>query len=496
MQPIVFVFFSEREKKTLNAILDLALSSASALGGSLFLKEGDALVLMAGKGVYARHLGEEKKASFSTHVFETGRPLFVEDTRNTRPERKYSLLLPIRDNEGRTIGVLSLNRATQPFTEGEYENLSSVVANIALLLEENTLRRHREKLVIVLSEIINFFGSTVGLRGEKAIFERVFQAVRLLLRVQQGAFFKVSAKRPYRVFSHDFPRNLSFKALHIPEDVLSNKDMPNILPRGDGNFLLVVPFSLSVNRSNFVFVSFFGEYLDPLDGLVLSIIFRLGEMHLEHLVLFRKNEKLVRERERNRIARELHDGLAQILTSIQFYLHFLQEEKDLASSEVYEKLRSLVRLGIEESRSILSELRGKPISREESLRRIEEMTRVFAEGSFSLHLDLAISSPFLPLRLFQGLFFILQEALSNIQKHAQAQNVWVEIREKNDSLFCRVKDDGVGFQKDEFGVRDDLSHFGLTNLRERVRLLGGKAQIVSSPLQGTEIRIKIPLYEV
>jgi signal transduction histidine kinase len=493
---IVFLLFSEREKKTLNAILDLALSSAFALGGSLFIKEGEGLFLVAGKGVYAHHLGEEKKASFSAHVFETGRPLFVEDVRNTRPERKYSLLLPIRDSEGKTIGVLSLNRATQPFTEEDWENLNSVVANIALLLEENTLRRHREKLIIVLSEIINFFGTSANLLEEKAIFERMFRAVRLLLRVQQGAFFKISAQRPYRVFSHDFPKALNFKALHIPQDVLLNKDMPAVVPWDGGSFLLVVPFSLSVNRNSFVFVSFLGERLDPLDGLVLSIIFRLGEMHLEHLVLFRKNERLVREKERNRMARELHDGLAQILTSIQFYLHFLQEEKDIASSEVYEKLRSLVRLGIEESRSILSELRGRPVSREEFQRRIEEMARVFAEGSFSLHLNVEISSASLPLRIFQGLFFILQEALSNVQKHARARDVWLEIREKSNLLLCRVKDNGVGFQKDGVDVYDDLGHFGLVNLKERVRLLGGRMSVTSSPLQGTEIKIRIPLYEV
>jgi signal transduction histidine kinase len=124
------------------------------------------------------------------------------------------------------------------------------------------------------------------------------------------------------------------------------------------------------------------------------------------------------------------------------------------------------------------------------------MARVFAEGSFLLHLNVEISSASLPLRIFQGLFFILQEALSNVQKHARARDVWLEIREKSNLLLCRVKDNGVGFQKDGVDVYDDLGHFGLVNLKERVRLLGGRMSVTSSPLQGTEIKIRIPLYEV
>lgn len=485
--------FSEREKVTLHAVLDLALASCGAEGGSLFLAQDGELFLVAGRGIEVRHFGKGEKAAFSRFVFETGVPLFVQDVQVARPGRRYALLLPIwGSGEKEIIGVLTLNRDTRPFAEEDVVGLSPIVTNIALLLEESILRQHQEKLVFFLSEVVNLFGDVLSYKDEKAIFSRMFLVVQLLLGISSGAFFKLAPKRPYRVFSSHFPRRIRFQDLGFPKDEPLQEGAMHVFPWKGKEQVLFILFSLVAKRARFLFVGFLEKSPNPLDMLVASVIFRLGQMHLEHLVLRREHAELVREEERNRLARELHDGLAQILTSIQFYLHFLREEANLASSDVYKKLSSLVRLGIEESRCILAELKGKPASISQFEAKAREILEVFASEGLRVHLDFNVSFPSLPFRIFHSLSAVIQEALSNVQKHARAQNVWVQIYEEKSMLVCSIRDDGVGFNpkvKKDFG-----EHFGLLSMKERVRLLRGRFHIKSSS-QGTTVLVKIPVGE-
>lgn len=485
------MFFSEREKTTLHAVLDLALASCGASSGSLFLAQNGELFLVAGRGVEARHFGKREEGAFSRFVFATGVPLFIQDAQVTRPGRRYALLMPIRGSNGKEVlGVLALNREAYPFVDADVAHLSPMVTNIALLLEENILRRRQERLIILLSEIVNLFGDVLSCGDEKAVFSRMFLAIRLLLGISSGAFFRLSPKRPYRVFSSHFPKKLRFQDLGSLDDVSLQEGALRVAPWGERGYVLFIPFSLATKRMGFLFVGFLDEPPDPLDALVTSVVFRLGQMHLEHLVLRREHAKLVRGKERNRLARELHDGLAQILTSIQFYLHFLQNEVGLASSDVYKRLSSLVRMGIEESRCILAELKGKPVSAEQFEAKVREILGVFVSGDLAVHFECTLSLPFLPFRVFHGLSAILQEALSNIRKHAKARNAWVKICEERGMLVCTVRDDGIGFHPKMQKVSGE--HFGLLGMKERARLLRGKCSIKSSP-QGTTVTVRIPI---
>lgn len=486
------MFFSEREKTTLYAVLDLALASCGATSGSLFLAQNGELFLVAGRGVEARHFGKREEGAFSRFVFATGVPLFIQDAQVTRPGRRYALLMPIRGNNSKEVlGVLALNRETQPFVDADVAYLSPMVTNISLLLEESILRRRQERLIILLSEIVNLFGDVLSCGDEKAVFSRMFLAIRLLLGVSSGAFFRLSPKRPYRVFSSRFPRRFRFQDLGSSLDGGSLQEgAVHVAPWGEGGHILLIPFSLATKRMGFLFVGFLDNPPDPLDALVTSVVFRLGQMHLEHLVLRREHAKLVRGEERNRLARELHDGLAQILTSMQFYLHFLQSEVDLASSDVYRKLSSLVRMGIEESRCILAELKGKPVSIGQFEAKIREILEVFVSEDLTVHFEHTLSLPFLPFRVFHGLSAIVQEALSNVRKHAKARNAWVKIYEEGDMLVCTVRDDGIGFHPETQKVSGE--HFGLLGMKERARLLRGRCSIKSSS-RGTTVVVRIPM---
>jgi len=97
----------------------------------------------------------------------------------------------------------------------------------------------------------------------------------------------------------------------------------------------------------------------------------------------------------------------------------------------------------------------------------------------------------IPYRVYKMILKILQETLSNIQKHAQANKINIHIMNSKRQMILIVEDNGVGFDPriiDEKGTE----HFGLQNLRERVRILRGKFKIESKPDSGTKIMVKIP----
>jgi signal transduction histidine kinase len=90
------------------------------------------------------------------------------------------------------------------------------------------------------------------------------------------------------------------------------------------------------------------------------------------------------------------------------------------------------------------------------------------------------------------LFRILQEALTNIEKHAKAKSVFVELSIQSDSVLLRVKDDGCGSDFQHTGKRDQKSGMGLANMKERVLLIGGTFDVSSSPNNGVTITVAAP----
>ena len=113
----------------------------------------------------------------------------------------------------------------------------------------------------------------------------------------------------------------------------------------------------------------------------------------------------------------------------------------------------------------------------------------------------------LPAPLEVALFRIVQEALTNVRKHAQAKRVSITLAKKGKMVVLSVQDDGVGFEKQtvppgsssglilEGGWRVPADHFGLIGIQERVMQLGGRLDLTSAPGQGTTLRVEVPLTE-
>ena len=200
--------------------------------------------------------------------------------------------------------------------------------------------------------------------------------------------------------------------------------------------------------------------------------------------------------ERTRIARDLHDGVAQSLAflrmRVDLWEDWLQQDPDRLAQE-FVTLKATLRQQIEELRRAIFALRPMELSQLGFVAALRRYVSEFAEQQvWELELELSDLPTDIPHVLELAAFRFVQEALNNAAKHAQARRVGVTIRQIDAGLQILVRDDGVGFDP---GTQGDLptSHLGLRQLRERATALDGRLTILSRPGAGTEIRVWLPL---
>jgi two-component system sensor histidine kinase UhpB len=206
----------------------------------------------------------------------------------------------------------------------------------------------------------------------------------------------------------------------------------------------------------------------------------------------------VQEEERRHLARELHDEFGQLLSAISLHLH---AARALAGAPALSRLDECARLlqqAGEQVRNLALELRPTMLDTlglEATLRWVAEQhqQRTGCDVQVMGHLPGAPLSPQLAIACFRA----VQEALTNVVRHAAAQHVWIELSQSEDLLELVVRDDGVGFDvpstQEQSARRGSL---GLLGMAERVHLLGGTLEVESERGHGTRIRATFPLSEV
>ncbi|MFP4616168.1 MAG: ATP-binding protein [Thiohalospira sp.] len=228
----------------------------------------------------------------------------------------------------------------------------------------------------------------------------------------------------------------------------------------------------------------------------------LLETVANHVGLVIKNRRLTAEaqrtslmEERNLLAAELHDSIAQCLASVKLQTWMLEEELEKGNLDTSRELVGKVRNGVESGYSNLRELlthfrtrideRGLVPALKSLVATFHEQTGVpvYLQG---LNHDLELD----PDGEIQ-VFHIVQEALANVRKHAQAENVRIMVQEKDDTYHILVEDDGRGMDVDAVDA-DDRAHFGLSIMRERAGRLGGRVEIEGEPGEGVQVLLTFP----
>ncbi len=207
----------------------------------------------------------------------------------------------------------------------------------------------------------------------------------------------------------------------------------------------------------------------------------------------RSEEEAIAE-ERRRIAREIHDGLAQDLVALRMRTRLWHELVDHSPHQMHaeiDALRDLLNDNIREVRRAIFALRPMTLDEQGLYPSLRQFAAEFAEQS-RLHVDLEVKGREvrLPAFLEAVLFRIVQETLHNVARHAQASTVSVELNvEEAETVRLTVRDDGVGFDLAALPEMARRGHLGLKQIRERVEALGGRMEICSQPGRGTEIRV-------
>jgi len=203
------------------------------------------------------------------------------------------------------------------------------------------------------------------------------------------------------------------------------------------------------------------------------------------------------EEERGRIALELHDGPVQSMSSTGLRLgsarRFLRQGETERAAEILAQAESKLGEETQGLRDLMGMLHPPILDERGVESALQDYVREFSkETGIPVHLEAT-----LPERLGRSqetiVYRIVQEALTNVRKHAQAASVAVVLEAQDGRMRLEVADDGVGFEPEEIPALVAQAHFGLMSMRQRAELAGGSCNWVSAPHSGTRIVVSIPL---
>ena len=201
------------------------------------------------------------------------------------------------------------------------------------------------------------------------------------------------------------------------------------------------------------------------------------------------------EEERRRVARDIHDGPAQAIANIVFRAEVCERLIDTDTERAKFELKALrehIRNTLAEIRKIIFDLRPMALDDLGLAPTIRGVLDVFRE-EYGLFTEVAVigKERRLESHVEIGIFRVVQEALNNIVKHAQASSAKVRIEFAAAGVTVLVEDDGKGFEMTEGELPS--GHYGIMGMRERMQLLNGKLSIKSAPRRGTRVMISVPL---
>lgn len=219
-------------------------------------------------------------------------------------------------------------------------------------------------------------------------------------------------------------------------------------------------------------------------ALLESVAFQLGSA-IKRIMLTKQEQEMALVKERNRLARDLHDSVNQLLFSVTLTSRAgVEMSEEPLVKETFKEIQSLTQEALTEMRALIWQLKPKGLETG-----LLEALKGYAE-MLGLELEVKVSGVLqFPSKVEEALFRITQEALNNIRKHAGVKHAQIIIRVTHSDILLVIKDDGRGFSVDS-SVK--LPSMGLQSMRDRTVALGGSIDWVSDLGKGTEILIRLP----
>lgn len=294
---------------------------------------------------------------------------------------------------------------------------------------------------------------------------------------------------------------------HVVPDVAQEPDLQRFDTLRSCRSACLVPLRANMRTYGLMVVAadsagaFSSEQVENLTALANYAIIALHNAQLIFDLKEERNKLISKEEEvRHQLARDLHDGPAQALAAITMNVEFIKRLLERDPQRVIEeldKLSNLAKRTTFEVRTMLFELRPLVLETQGLRVTLEQYLERFKSSSTGAAIVLETADAgdvSLETKTEGTLFNIIQEAVNNALKHAKAQHIYVRLRREGRNLVTVVQDDGLGFDMQAvLRTYERRGSFGLLNIDERARLVGGSAEIQSAPGSGTTVTIIVPI---
>jgi len=238
------------------------------------------------------------------------------------------------------------------------------------------------------------------------------------------------------------------------------------------------------------------EPIDASNRLMLATLGAQLGSAIDKLRLQARDRELAVSEERNLLARELHDSIAQGLAFTNLQIQMLESAIKRQDSTALESTSKMIRKGVQESYDDLRELmvhfRTRIGHQDLDTAIASALNRLAEQTSLVTNFEASGGGAPLDPETETQLLYMVQETFSNIRKHAKAQRVTVNLLRNPEGLIVIIRDDGVGFCAVDKSDGDSQSHMGLEIMRERAMRIGARVTVLSHPGKGTEVRLNLP----
>jgi signal transduction histidine kinase len=478
------------------------------------------------EGMFMRATRLPANASLSGEALRTATPKCVNDIRfDSRVNREYlnvsysrSLLIVPLIARDQPVGVITgTSAAVAAFSDQDISILSLFADQAASAVVNARLFQQAHQQIDelgALHRVSQLVSSSLDL---EEIFQTLYEEVA---RLMPADAFMVALSRPDGLHDFEFiiddgqrfppQRGLSLSPvlsgplangeMLIQRDVTQHPEYPSAHRFGKSDrqtrSVLAAPLMRGDQVIGAITAQSYEEhdYRDP-EARMLRTIASQAAIAIEHARLYRESQNVAVAEERARLAREIHDTLAQGLIGVILCLERLDlsvPDDDQEHRPWIERALELSRSSLEEARRSVRDLRAAPLEGRSLLEAIANLVAdVQDDYDFEVISQLPPSLPPLSARVETALFRVVQEAIFNACKHADCTELAVELEMNATVLRARVRDDGDGFEPGS-GTADS-GRYGLTTMRERVHQIGGRIQISSESGGGTSVDVEVPV---
>lgn len=293
---------------------------------------------------------------------------------------------------------------------------------------------------------------------------------------------------------------------HLIQDPRDDPELKRMVAIHNTQVAISIPLVVGLELYGVLFFAhadpdfFYRERVELLEAIAQQAMIALQNAKL-YRELEQEKERIaeIQEEARHKLARDLHDGPTQSIGAIAMRVNFarrlVQRDPNAAGEELFQ-IEELARKTTKEIRQMLFTLRPLVLESEGLLPALEQLAekmdenhdqQVIIEAKAGIVDDMEVGK--------QGvIFFIIEEAVNNARKHAQADHIWVRLKRRSDVLHLEIEDDGVGFDlgkvQDNYNQRGSL---GMVNLHERAELVNGILRLDSRIGRGTRVAVSVPM---